>query len=316
MTKDLKIIFFGSSTFAVKVLEALLGAGFNVNCVVSQADKKAGRHLKLQATPVKVFAENKGLEVLCPQDLKDSLFLEKLASISPDIFIVVSYGKILPRSLLSLPRFFAINIHASLLPKYRGAAPIARAIMNGESITGITIIRMDEKMDEGDIISQAKIAIDMADNALTLESKLSKLACQQILEVLNSLRNNKISFSKQDSSGASIAEKLTRQDALIDWKKDASSIYNQIRGVLPWPVAFTYFKGKRIKIFSAKIAPYEISQNAKPGEIISLKEGLIFVATLKGVLSLEILQPENAKRISASEFISGYHLQTGDFFTS
>ncbi len=316
MSKNLKIIFFGSSEFAVKVLETLIKVQYCPALVITQSDKKAGRHLKLQSTPVKIFAQKNDCEVICPENLSQQFFVEKISALGADLFIVVSYGKILPAELLKLPRIFAINIHASLLPKYRGAAPIQRAIINGESITGITIMRMNEKMDEGDIISQAKILIDIDDDALTLESKLSELACQQILEILKSLETDKINFSRQDSSGASFAEKLTKHDALIDWKKDAFLIRNQIRGCLPWPVAFSYFKGKRIKIFSAKAAPYELSLKAKPGEIVNLKDGLIFVATAKGVLALEVLQVESAKRLSASEFTSGLHLQIGDFFTS
>ncbi len=313
MNKDkIKIIFFGSSEFSLQVLKALIKAGHSLACVVTQPDRKSGRHLKLHSTPIKIFAEKEGLDVLTVDNLSDKTFQEKLLKLEPDIFVVVAYGKILPATVLKIPRLYALNIHASLLPKYRGAAPIQWVIINGEGSSGISIIRMNEKLDEGDIIAQEEIRLEKEDNALSLEKKLSVLSCKKILEVLNSIKEKKITFSKQDSSKASFAPKLEKNDGAIDWKIDASAIYNQIRGCLPWPVAFTNFKGKRIKIFAAQISSG--SSSGKPGEVVSLDDTSISVACASGVIAIEELQPENSRRMSAGEFIAGARIALGDFF--
>jgi methionyl-tRNA formyltransferase len=313
MSDEMKLIFFGSSDFAVKVLDALLKSGYPLISVVTQPDKKAGRHLHLAPTAVKLYAQAKKIAFLCPSNLSQPEFLKKLSDLKADLFVVVSYGKILPDRVLSLARLYALNIHASLLPYYRGAAPIQRALLAGEKVTGITVIRMNEKMDEGDIVSQAELEIENADNTLTLEDKLNQLACSQILSVLELAKEGKLEFRKQDSLKASIAEKLTKADGVINWKADGATIYNQIRACIPWPVAYTLLKGKRVKIFAARLAP-ELSERGQPGQVVSLKDSLIGVATGKGNLVISELQPENARRLSAKEFISGAHLQVGLLF--
>ncbi|MBU2541404.1 MAG: methionyl-tRNA formyltransferase [Candidatus Omnitrophica bacterium] len=309
--QDLRIIFFGSAQISVEILSTLLKAGYIPSCVVTQPDKKSGRHLMLHSTPVKIFAETKALDVLAVDDLSDKAFLDKLAGLEADIFIVVAYGKILPAKILDIPRSFALNIHTSLLPKYRGAAPIQWAIINGETSSGITIIRMNEKIDEGDIVAQEEILLEADDNAITLEAKLSVLAGKKILEVLDLIKEKKITFSKQDSSCATFAPKLEKNDGVINWNIDAVAIHHQIRGCLPWPVAFTYFKGKRLKIFAAKVFPESVS--AKPGEVVSLSDGLISVACAHGVLKIEEVQPENSRRMRPEEFIAGSRISLGDF---
>ena len=220
---------------------------------------------------------------------------------------------ILPSEILKIPQLYPLNIHASLLPKYRGAAPIQYAIMDGEKQTGISVIRMNEKMDEGDIIIQDEVAIDIMDSTISLERKLADLACREILEVLKLIDESKITFSKQDNRKATYAPKLTKDSGLINWASAAETIFNQIRACIPWPVAFTYFKGKRVRIFSAKIEA-ESDIAAKPGEIISLKGGLLTVATGKSSLKIERLQPESSKQLEAVEFISGSRLKVGEFF--
>ncbi len=314
MKKNLNIIFFGSSSLSVEVLRALVESGYPISGVVTQPDKKAGRHLRYQETPVKNFAESLSLKILTPLSLKDETFKSTLSSTPCDLFIVVAYGLILPAEVLKIPRLYPINIHASLLPKYRGAAPIQHAIINGEAQTGISVIRMNEKMDEGDIISQAKLAIDITDNTISLEKKLASLACREILETLKLAEKGDVAFSKQDGSKATYAPKLTKDSGLINWASGAEAIFNQIRACLPWPVAFTYFKGKRIRIFSAKITS-ESNPAAKPGEIIALKDGLITVATGKSSLEIMRLQPESSKQLESIEFISGSRLKTGEIFS-
>ena len=313
MKNKLKLIFFGSSEFALKNLKALLEAGYSILAVVTQPDKKSGRHLRLTSTPVNIYARQQGLEVLCPCDLLKSEFLEQLAVLKANLFVVASYGKILPAKLLSIPGLFALNIHASLLPAYRGAAPIQRAILAGETVTGITIIRMNERMDEGDIINQASITIEPDDNGLSLEQRLACLANAQILQTLKLIAAEKVTFTKQDSSKASLASKLTKADGLIDWKRDVKTIHNQVRGCFPWPVAFTYLHGKRVKIFTAQII-LKLDSKVAPGQIVKLEGGLIYAATGEGILALKELQAENGKRISAAEFISGIRLKAGESF--
>lgn len=314
MKKSLNIIFFGSSVFSVEILKALTKAGYPVLGVVTQPDKRAGRHLRYQETPVKKFAESLSLRLFVPTDLKDEAVKNSLSAMRCDLFIVVSYGLILPAEILKIPGLYPINIHASLLPKYRGAAPIQHAIMNGEPKTGISVIRMNEKMDEGDIIIKAAIPIDITDNAISLETKLAHLACEKILDALKLIEDGNETFSKQDNLQATYAPKLAKSSGLINWSSGAEAIFNQIRACLPWPVAFTYFKGKRVRIFSAKIAS-ESKISAKPGEIISLKDGLITVATGKSSLEITILQPESSKQLRSIEFISGSRLKTGEFFS-
>lgn len=314
MKKKLNIIFFGSSNLSVEVLRVITKAGYPVSGVVTQPDKRAGRHLKLQETPVKNFSESLSLKIFTPSNLKDETFKNALTAIPCDLFIVVAYGLILPAEILKIPKLYPVNIHASLLPEYRGAAPIQHAIIDGKTQTGISIIRMNEKMDEGDIISQAKVSIDITDNSVSLEKKLACLASQEILEVLKSIEDGSITFSKQDSRKATFAPKLTKNSGLIDWQSSAEAIFNQIRACLPWPVAFTYFKGKRIRIFSAQIAA-ESKLSAKPGEIISLNAGSITVATGKSSLKIIRLQPESSRQLEAREFISGSRLKAGEIFS-
>jgi methionyl-tRNA formyltransferase len=313
MDRDLRIIFFGSPGFAARVLRTLIEAKYPILCVVTQADRPSGRHLKLHETEVKTLAKQNALEVLCPQNLSNDNFLDKISKLSPDLFVVVSYGLMLPKTILKIPKLFALNIHASLLPEYRGAAPIHWQIINGETTSGISLIRMNESMDQGDIISQASIPIEPSETALSLENKLSKLACSQILKTLKIIESEKVSFTKQENSKASFAPKLRKVDGLIDWSCEASVINNQIRGCISWPVAFTFFRQKRVKIFSAQVVS-EFQEFDKPGEIISLVDKYIIVATGKLGLKITELQMENSKRVSSAEFISGTRIKVGEIF--
>ena len=309
----MNIVFFGSSNFAVPSLKALLTSGHKISCVVTQPDRQKGRGLHLSETIIKAMALESGLGIYQPLRINKSEGIKFLKDLGADLFIVIAYGQILSQEILRLPKIFAINVHASILPKYRGAAPINWTIINGEKKTGVTIIKMTEEMDAGPIILQKTMAISDEDTFLTLEDRLSKEAAQLLLDSLKSIANNNYSLISQDKNRVSFAPKLKRKDGLIDWKKPAQDIYNLIRGSLDWPGAFTYYKGRLLKIYKAGAYPFAHSPvNPLPGEIIKAdKEGIV-VATGKDNLVIEELQIEARKRMKVGEFISGYKICPGE----
>lgn len=310
----MRIVFFGSGKIAIPSLEALTKTKNEIVCVVTAQDRKKGRHFLKSFTPIKEFALKNELNIFQPKKLSSRDAIEHLTKTEPDIFIVFSFGRILSKDLLAIPKLYPLNIHASLLPKYRGAAPINFAVINGEKKTGITIIKMNEKLDEGDIALKTEIEIEYHDNAVTLEDKLAKLAAETIKEVLLEIENAKISFSRQDNNEASFAPKLKKDDGRINWNKQAEQIRNQIRGCLPWPGTFTFYKNKLIKIFSAEVSDTQINDNFLPGEIISLdKKGILVAATDKAIFIKE-LQIFSGKRLNAWQFIQGHGIGKGDKF--
>lgn len=306
----MNIIFFGSSQFAVPSLKALLETGRNISCVVTQPDRKKGRGLHLEGTPVKSCAESAGLKVYQPQKINTNESVRFLKDFKADLFIVIAYGQILSQEVLSIPKIFAINAHASLLPEYRGAAPINWVLINGEVHTGVTIMKMVEKMDAGPIISKARADILETDTAQTLEEKLSYISAELLMETLGLIGQNNFEFIPQDENKATFAPRLKKEDGLIDWEDSAEKINNLIRGCLPWPGAFTYFKGKLMKVYRANTAQHVFS--AHPGEIIGISKEGIAVATGKGSLSIEELQIEGKRRVKAEEFIAGHKISVGD----
>jgi len=305
----MNIIFFGSGKFAVSSLRALAVAGYHISCVVTQPDRQKGRGLHLEATAVKTVASEYNLQVYQPEDINTDEVTKFLKSLNSDLFVVVSYGQILSEEVLNIPGIFAINAHASLLPKYRGAAPINWAIIKGEKTTGVSIIKMAKKMDAGPIIVQKSLEIEEADTSLTLENKLSELAWQTVIDSLLSIANNNYKLTPQDENRATLAPKLKKEDGLIDWNKSAQEICNLIRGVINWPGAFTYYKGKLLKIYKARVcllASLPVSQFA--GEIISASKENILVATGKDSLEILELQLEGKRRMKVAEFISGHKI--------
>ncbi len=311
----MKIIFFGSSHFAVPALEALIKSDDEVSCVVTQPDKKRGRHLHLALTDVKVKAKQAGLEVFQPENINSLAAQEYLKRFLADLFVIVAYGQILSQAILDIPKLFALNLHASLLPKYRGAAPINWAIMRGEETTGLTIMRLTRKMDSGPILMQKKVAIDKGDDSITLEDKLRSLGAKFLLEALREIKNNTYKLTDQDEKKAVFAPKLKKDDGYIDWARPAPEIYNLVRGSLPWPGAFTYYKGKLLKIYRARCLESFKPQGAfRSAEVARVSKDEIIVLAGKGALAIEELQPEGARRLSAKEFISGHKIKTGDVF--
>jgi len=303
-----KIIFLGTPEFAIPSLEGLYEKE-NVIAVVTQPDKPKGRGLKPSPSPIKTWALSKGLKVLEPLKLKDSQVIETFKSFLPDLIVVCAYGKILPKELLEIPKFGCWNIHASLLPKYRGASPINWAILEGEKETGITIILMDEGLDTGPILLQKKIPILEEDNAITLAKKLSLLGKEAILEAIELHKKGILKPFPQPEEGISYAPILKKEDGFFTFEESAKIIERKAKAFLPWPAAFTYYKNKLLKVFSAKAIPIEHKE--KPGTILDINKEGILVATSENAILLKEVQLEGKKKISAYEFACGQRLKAG-----
>jgi methionyl-tRNA formyltransferase len=317
-TIHLKILFFGSSNFAVPILEELAKKE-EIILVVTQPDRQKGRSLKIAPTAVKSKAEELGIKTFQPSKVNSKESIEFLKRFKADLFIVVSFGQILSKSILDLPKLYCLNIHASLLPKYRGAAPINWSIANGEKETGVTIIRMNEKMDEGDIILQEALSVDELDDAIALSEKLSIKGANLLMDVIRSIKDNKVIFTTQDHNKATCAPKLKKEDGLINWAKNTNEICNRIRAFVPWPGCFTYLDKKILKIWKAKTViersvhmPGEPNGSpgmwtkGKPGTILEVNRNGILVKTGKGVLKIAELQLEGSRRMTVEEFIAGH----------
>jgi len=308
MTQLFDLVFCGTPQFAVPTLQKLV-EGFNVRLVVTQPDRPKGRGLGLVPSPVKQAAEKLGLAIYQPERVKQNEELRtKLEAIHPEAIIVVGYGRIIPSWMLHLPQHGNINLHASLLPKYRGAAPIQWAIANGETITGVTTMRIDEGLDTGDILLQREMPIAPDDNAEALAPKLAAIGADLIVETLRGLQTGTIRPQKQDNGQATLAPVLKKEDGRIDFGRNAQEIYNRLRGFQPWPGSFTAFRGRGLNISAAKPASERVPQ----AELL-VRNGQLFVGCANnGSIQLLELQPEGKKRISASDFLHGYHPQTGE----
>jgi len=309
MKGALRIVFMGTSAFAVPSLKALIEKGENVMCVVTQPDRPKGRGRAVQQSPVKDVALAHHLPLFQPQSIKDEKSIDELKKHLPDLFVVVAFGQILSREVLDIPPHGAINVHASLLPKYRGAAPINWALINGEEMTGVTTMLLDEGMDTGPILFQRPIDIEPADNASSLHDKLARLGAELLLETVDRLKKNELKPLPQYHTKASYAPLLRKKDGLIDWKKSAQEIHNLIRGLIPWPSAYTHLEGKTLKIFDSVVIEKEV--RGECGEISGISKEGIRVITGKGNLLIREIQLQDRKRMKVSEFIQGYQLQHG-----
>lgn len=312
----MKIVFFGSSGFALPSLEALVAGGYRISCVVTQPDKPKGRGLALEATRVKLKALEIGLKVYQPESANSKEAVGFIKNLKPDLFVVIAYGQILSRQILELPKIFAINAHASLLPKYRGAAPVNWAIINGDKITGITIIKMDEKMDAGPIMLQKMVNIRENDTVLTLADNLAKLAAGLLLKSLSYIENNNYKLTPQEERMASFSPKLKKEDGLIKWARPSLDIHNLVRGCSHWPGAFTYLGGKLLKISATEVYAAEDKTGVSPGEVMQISKEGIMVATGSGYIIVKELQLEGRKKLGAGEFIIGHKISVGDQLTS
>ena len=303
----------GTPHFAVPALELLCQEDYKVALVVTQPDRPKGRGRKLVPPPVKVKATALDLAVLQPATLKNDSFAEQITQLQPDFLVVVAFGHILPESILQLPKFGAINIHASLLPKYRGPAPIQWAVINAESYTGVTTMFMDQGMDTGNILLTQKEPILPDDTAATLHDRMAITGAELLIKTLKELAANKIAPIPQDHSKATYAPLLKKQDGHINWQKSAEKLEAFIRGMTPWPGAFTFHNEKRLKIIKA--TPISESVSGIPGTILKAFPDELRVATGKGALSILEIQGPSGKRLGIADFLRGYRLAPGTVLT-
>ncbi|NHM25636.1 methionyl-tRNA formyltransferase [Desulfofundulus sp. TPOSR] len=306
----MRVVFMGTPDFAVPALKALVDAGYPVVGVVTQPDRPKGRGKKIQPSPVKQAALHMGLPILQPVRVRDAAFVEQLKQLEPEVIVVAAFGQILPPSILHLPPRGCINIHASLLPRYRGAAPIHRAIMNGERETGVTIMLMDEGLDTGDILLQQAISIGEEDNAGTVHDRLARIGADLLLKTLYLLKEGRVQGRPQQDSLATYAPPLTREDEIIDWGRPARDLYNQIRGLDPWPGARTWWGEQVLKVWRAGVKEEAAPRGALPGQVIAGGEEVV-VATGRGCLSLREVQLQGGRRLPVAEFLRGHPLAPG-----
>jgi methionyl-tRNA formyltransferase len=306
----LSLIFCGTPRFAVPTLEKLAEKGYCIDLVVTQPDRPQGRGLELVASPVKESALKLKLPITQPDRIKNNdEFRAQLTVLNPDAIIVVGYGRLIPQWMLDLPRFGNINLHASLLPKYRGAAPIQWAIANGETVTGVTTMRIDAGLDTGDILLQQQLPIAPDDTAETLAPRLAAIGADLMVETLRELESGVIQPRPQDNAQASLAPILKKEDGLVDFSRSAGEIFNRIRGFQPWPGAYTKFRGKSLQIFKARDAANEA---LTPGELRLQADQLLVGCASNTCLELLEVQLEGKKRSSALDFIHGYRPSPGE----
>lgn len=307
----MKIIFAGTPVFAATALDALISANHDIVLVLTQPDRPAGRGMKMTPSAVKRLAEVHGLTVLQPLSLKDPQWHTSIAAVNADVMVVAAYGLILPKSVLSIPQAGCLNIHASLLPRWRGAAPIQRAIQAGDKETGITIMQMDAGLDTGDILLKKSVPISPEDTTQTLHDKLSTLGAQAIVEALKLLQHQQLLPVKQDDLQACYAAKIKKNEGEIDWQLSAVEIDRKIRAFNPIPGAYTTFRSNQIKIWQARATS---EQHDKPGKILAINPDGIIVACGSGMLRLETVQRSGGKKLTAAEFLAGFKMSVGDHF--
>ena len=309
MPSSLNLVFCGTPRFAVPTLERLIEAGFSVRLVVTQPDRPRGRGMEVALSPVKQLALGLGLAVTQPEKIRNNEeFREQLSGLKPDAIIVVGYGRIIPQWMLDLPPLGNINLHASLLPKYRGAGPIQWAIAQGESVTGVTTMKIDAGLDTGDILLQKELPIALEENAETLAFQLAALGADLMVETLHGLQAGTVCPRPQDDAEASLAPLLKKEDGKIDFDRTATEIYNRLRGFQPWPGAYTEFHRKNLSVLAARPMHRPLAR----GEIVVEADELIVGCGQGTALELLEVQPEGKKRMAARDFVHGYRPQSGE----
>lgn len=308
----MRVIFWGTPDFAVESLKELVNSKHKVIAVITQPDKPRGRGKKVLPTPVKEFALQHNIPVFQPNKVKGNKELyNRLKELSADIFVVVAYGKILPKEIIELPKYKTINVHASLLPEYRGSAPIHRAILDGKKKTGVCIMEIIEELDAGDIYDCKEVEIKDSDDIVSVHDKLAKEGAKLLVKVLNDIEEGKAKKTKQDDTKSSYAKPIKKEEGKINWENSARNIFNQIRALKVWPKAFTKFRDKEIKILSAEIV--DENSTGEIGEIVRIEKGKGFVVqTGKGKLLIKEVQFPNSKVISADDAVRGYHIKVGE----
>lgn len=309
--QNIKVVYMGTPDFAVPSLQALHKAGYDIAAVVSQPDKKVGRKQELRQPAVKGCALKLGIPVFQPEKVrKNSDFITQLNELQPDVIIVAAYGKIIPQEILDIPRLGCINVHGSILPKYRGASPIQTAILDGQKETGVTIMLMDAGMDTGDILSIEKIAIDPHDTSESLHNTLADVGSHALITTLKKYICGEIQPQKQDNNLATYTKMFSKEDGLIDWNKTAQQIYNQYRACSPWPGIYTYFQGKRIKLLELAFCDYDLSgKEIIPGKVYVCGDRVCIGCTESTAIEAITLQREGKKPTHAKEFIKGISIE-------
>lgn len=309
MSAPLKIIFAGTPDFAARHLDALLASEHQVVGVFTQPDRPAGRGNKLTPSPVKTLAQSRDIRVFQPKSLRPAENQHLVADLEADVMVVVAYGLILPQAVLTMPRLGCINVHGSLLPRWRGAAPIQRALWAGDSETGVTIMQMDVGLDTGDMLHKLNCPITAQDTSATLYDKLAQLGPQGLLETLSQLADGRAQPEKQDDALANYAEKLSKEEARLNWQLPAAQLERCIRAFNPWPVSYFLIEDQPVKVWQASVLPHVAKQ---PGEILAADKHGIQVATVEGVLNLQLLQPAGKKAMSAQDLLNSRR----EWFTS
>ena len=308
----MKVVYMGTPDFAVDTLQAIVDAGHEVALVVTQPDKAKGRGKKLCYTPVKEKAMECHLEVAQPEKVREESFVERLKAIAPDVIVVVAFGQILPESILNIPKYGCINVHASLLPAYRGAAPIQWAVIDGLAETGVTTMYMEKGLDTGDIICQSRIPLAADETGGSLFDKLAKEGASLLVRTLKMLEDGTATRTKQDDSRSSYAKMLSKDMGCLDFSKDAVILERLIRGLNPWPSAYTAIQGKTLKIYTAEVvAEEECTTGAAPGTVIAVDKKSFTVRCGNGALRIYNLQLEGKKRMDTSAFLLGYKVENG-----
>ena len=306
--ESLRIVFMGTPDFSVPSLKAIHAAGFIIQAVYTQPDKQRGRGKKVSSSPVKECAEKLGIPVFQPQSLKDPDVIAALAELQPDVIVVIAYGKILPKSILDIPRYGCLNVHGSLLPAYRGAAPIQYAIKDGVRTSGVTIMMLDEGMDTGKVLKKSEIVLDAKETTGTLFDKLSVIGAETLIPVLKDLPAYEAAAQSQDESKATYTAKITKEMTQIDFSQPAVVIERLIRTLDPHPGAYVLHDGHRLKIWAADVVP---GTEAEPGTIIEVTKTSITVQTGRDALCIREVQPESRKRMATAQFLQGCHLTAG-----
>ncbi|MCA1796421.1 MAG: methionyl-tRNA formyltransferase [Geobacteraceae bacterium] len=303
----MRVVFMGTPEFAIPTFEGLIESGVRIVGVFTQPDRPKGRGRKLEASPVKQLAMEHGLPVSQPQKLRDKDAVKQLREMKPELIVVVAYGQILPQEVLDIPKHGCINVHASLLPRHRGASPINKAIMDGDPTTGVTTMCMDAGLDTGDMLVKKSLSIFPNENAGELHDRLARLGRDAMEETLARLCAGTLSPQKQDDSRSSYAPMLKKEDGLIDWSRPAASIHNQVRGLHPWPGAFTHLDGEVLKVADTRV----VDASGAPGEILKTEDQGVVVACGGGALQIRKLQLPGKKMLSAADFLRGVKLQDG-----
>ena len=311
----MRVIFMGTPDFAVGTLEEIIKAGHEVVLVVSQPDKAVGRSKALKYTPVKECAVAHGIEVYQPAKIRAEESVEYLRQYNADIIIVEAFGQIIPKAILEMPCFGCVNVHASLLPKYRGAAPIQWAVLNGDQVTGVTTMRMDEGLDTGDMIMKQEVIVDEDETGGSLFDKLSEVGAKLCVKTMEAIENGTAVYTPQDDALATHTGKIQKEMGSIDWSKDAEVIERLVRGLNPWPSAYTFLNGKTLKVWKSTVEKTVNGGKTVPGTIIAVDKTGIHVACGEDVLVLCEVQLEGKKRMETDAFLRGYQVEVGTVLT-